>query len=105
MTRSDLIDEIAAKTERTKKDAEQMLDAVLATITGALGRGEKVDLRGFGSFQLSDKKERQGRNPRTGETMTIAARKAAVFKPGRELAERVNTTPIIVDADTGTGLR
>ena len=105
MTRSNLIDEIAAKTERTKKDAEQMLDAVLATITGALGRGEKVDLRGFGSFQLSDKKERQGRNPRTGETMTIAARKAAVFKPSRELAERVNTTPIIVDAGARTGRR
>ena len=66
MSRSNLIDEIAAKTERTKKEAEQMLDAVLASITGALGRGEKVDLRGFGSFQLSDKNARQGRNPRTG---------------------------------------
>ena len=59
MTRNNLIDEIAQKTERTKDEAGQMLDAVLATITGALGRGEKVDLRGFGSFQLSDKKERQ----------------------------------------------
>ena len=50
MTRSNLIDEIAEKTERTKKDAEQMLDAVLASITSALGRGEKVDLRGFRKF-------------------------------------------------------
>jgi DNA-binding protein HU-beta len=99
MTRNSLIDEIAEKTERTRKEAKQMLDAVLATITGALGRGRKADLRGFGSFQLSDRKERQGRNPRTGETMTIPARKAAVFRPGRELAERVNTAGVVVDAD------
>ena len=92
MTRNNLIDQIADKTELTKKDTEHILDAALAAITDALARGEKVDLRGFGSFQVTDKKERQGRNPKTGETMTIAARKAAVFKPSRDLAERVNTT-------------
>ncbi len=63
---------------------------MLASIAEALSKGEKVDLRGFGSFQVSEKGERQGRNPRTGEAMTIAARKAAVFKPSKELAERVN---------------
>ena len=63
---------------------------MLESIAGALERGEKVDLRGFGSFQVSGKKERQGRNPKTGETLTIAARNAAVFKPSKELAQRVN---------------
>ena len=53
-------------------------------------KGEKVELHGFASFQVSGKKERQGRNPRTGETMTIAARNVAVFKPSKELSVRVN---------------
>jgi len=55
-----------------------------------LVKGEKVDLRGFGSFQVSGKKERQGRNPRTGETLTIAARNVAVFKPSKELSGLLN---------------
>ena len=91
MNRNNLIDYVATKTDRTKKDAEQFVDAALAGIAEALEKGEKVDLRGFGAFQLNEKKERQGRNPRTGETMTIAARRVAVFKPGKELADRVNT--------------
>lgn len=90
MTRNNLIDQIAQTMQSSKKDAEQVIDAVLTPIVEALGKGEKVDLRGFGSFQVSAKKERQGRNPRTGETMTIAAKKVAVFKPSKELAERVN---------------
>jgi DNA-binding protein HU-beta len=90
MTKNNLIDQIAEKAERTKRESEHLVDAVLTAIAEALGRGEKVDLRGFGSFQVSEKKERQGRNPRTGEVMTIAARKAVAFKPSKELAERVN---------------
>ena len=94
MTKNNLIDQIAEKAERTKKESEHLVDAVLAAIAEALGRGEKIDLRGFGSFQVSEKKERQGRNPRTGEVMTIAARKAVAFKPSKELAERVNGTAV-----------
>ena len=90
MTKNNLIDHVSQATNGTKKDAEQVIDAVLAAITDALSKGEKVDLRGFGSFQVSGKKERQGRNPRTGETMTIAARNVAVFKPSKELAGRLN---------------
>ena len=71
-----------------------MVDTVLTTITDALAKGDKVDLRGFGSFQVSAKKERQGRNPRTGEGMTIPARNVAVFKPSKELSTRVNGTPV-----------
>ena len=90
MTKASLIDDLSQRSERTKKEAEQIVDAVLDAIADALAKGEKVDLRGFGSFQVSGKKERQGRNPKTGEALTIAARNVAVFKPSRELAERVN---------------
>ena len=93
MTKNNLIDQIAGTTQSTKKEAEQVLDAVLGQITEALAKGEKVDLRGFGSFQANAKKERQGRNPQTGEPITIAARTVAVFKPSKELAERVNRPP------------
>lgn len=90
MTKTNLIDHVAQATKGTKKETEQLIDAVLTSITEALVKGEKVDLRGFGSFQVSGKKERQGRNPRTGETMTIAARNVAVFKPSKELSGRLN---------------
>ena len=90
MTKANLIDEVARTTDHTKKEAEQIVDAMLESIAGALERGDKIDLRGFGSFQVSGKKERQGRNPKTGEAITIAARNAAVFKPSKELAQRVN---------------
>jgi DNA-binding protein HU-beta len=90
MTKTNLIDHLAETTQSTKKDAEQVIDAVLGQITEALAKGEKVELRGFGSFQASRKKERQGRNPQTGDVITIAAKTVAVFKPSKELAERVN---------------
>ena len=90
MRKADLIDEVAQTTDRTKKEVEQLVEAALEGIASALERGENVDLRGFGSFQVSGKKERQGRNPKTGEALTIAARNVAVFKPGKELAQRVN---------------
>jgi nucleoid DNA-binding protein len=90
MTKTNLIDQVADITKATKKETEQVIDAVLASITDALTKGEKVDLRGFGSFQVNGKKERQGRNPRTGEALTIAARNVAVFKPSKELSGRLN---------------
>jgi integration host factor beta subunit len=90
MTKSDLIDRITETTQSTKKEAEQVIDAVLSQIMEALAKREKVDLRGFGSFQATAKKERQGRNPQTGNAITIAAKTVAVFKPSKELAERVN---------------
>ena len=90
MTKANLIDHVVEATKGTKKETEQVIDAVLASIIEALVKGDKVDLRGFGSFQVSGKKERQGRNPRTGEAMTIAARNVAVFKPSKELSGRLN---------------
>jgi nucleoid DNA-binding protein len=90
MTKTNLIDHVSTITNGTKKDAESVVDAILTSITDALLKGEKVELRGFGSFQVSGKKDRQGRNPKTGETLTIAARNVAVFKPSKELSGRLN---------------
>jgi DNA-binding protein HU-beta len=93
MNRNALINHVAQATQSQKELTERLIDTFLVSITEALVKGEKIDLRGFGSFQVSGKKERQGRNPRTGETMTIAARKVAVFKPSKELSSRLNGMP------------
>lgn len=90
MTKTQLIDAVANTSGHTKKDLEAVVDAVLDQVGEALSKGEKVDLRGFGSFVARDKKARQGRNPKTGETIEIAARKAVAFKPSKELAGKVN---------------
>ncbi len=102
MTKNNLIDQVTETTECTKTDAEQIVEAVLGQIAEALTKGEKIDLRGFGTFQVSGKKERQGRNPRTGEALTIAARKVVVFKPSKELAARVDG-PATVSEQAGDG--
>src|SRR5687768_12172886 len=102
MTKNNLIDHVSEATKGTKKDAELAVDAILASIVEALVKGEKVDLRGCGSFQVRGKKERQGRNPKTGEPLTIAARNVAVFKPSKELSGRVNGMPATGDNADGS---
>jgi DNA-binding protein HU-beta len=94
MTKQQLIEQVAAKTELKKSEAEVAVDSVLALIAEALRANERVDFRGFGSFVVKERKERQGRNPRTGETITIAAKRDASFRPGKELTEK------LVQADT-----
>src|SRR6476646_2663267 len=89
MTKQQLIEKVAAKTQLSKSQVEMTLDSVLEQIVEALQTNERVDLRGFGSFAVKDRKERQGRNPRTGETITIAAKRDAAFKPGKELTEKL----------------
>jgi DNA-binding protein HU-beta len=100
MTKQQLIEKVAAQTELKKSEAEVAVDSVLAMIAEALQANERVDLRGFGSFVVKDRKERQGRNPRTGETITIAAKRDASFKPGKELTEKLaqHATPPIPEA-------
>jgi DNA-binding protein HU-beta len=101
MTKQQLIEKVAAQTELKKSEAEVAVDSVLAVIAEALQANERVDLRGFGSFVVKERKERQGRNPRTGETITIAAKRDASFKPGKELTEKLaqhETPPIPEEA-------
>jgi DNA-binding protein HU-beta len=89
MTKQQLIEQVSAKTELKKSEAEVAVDSVLALIAEALRSNERVDLRGFGSFVVKERKERQGRNPSTGETITIAAKRDASFKPSKELTAKL----------------
>ena len=89
MTKQQLIEKVAAKTELKKSEVEVAVDSVLAMIAEALQANERVDLRGFGSFVVKERKERQGRNPRTGEAIIIAAKRGASFKPSKELMEKL----------------
>jgi nucleoid DNA-binding protein len=89
MTKQQLIEKVAAKTELKKSEVEVAVDSVLAMIAEALQANERVDLRGFGSFVVKERKERQGRNPRTGEAIIIAAKRGASFKPSKELTEKL----------------
>jgi len=89
MTKQQLIDRVATATERPRAEVETVIESLLGEIGKVLQSGERVDLRGFGSFTVKDKKARQGRNPKTGETIQIAARRAAAFKPSKELSDRL----------------
>ena len=90
MNKSELIDHIASQAELSKIDAGKAVDALVDGIAMSLRQGKKVTLVGFGTFSTSDRKARTGRNPRTGESIEIEAKRVARFKPGKELADRVN---------------
>ncbi len=90
MKKSELVEAVAEQAGLTKADATRAIDAVFATITGALSKGDKVPVAGFGTFAISKRAAREGRNPRTGETVKIAARNAVTFKAGTALKDSVN---------------
>ena len=90
MNKSDLIAAVAAKTGSTKKDAEATLNAFVDVVTEALVKGDKVQLVGFGSFEVRKRAARKGRNPQTKEEIKIPASKAPVFKAGKALKDLVN---------------
>ena len=88
MNKGDLINEVA-KVVSTKKEAQETVDCVLSSITRALKKGDTVTLVGFGTFKVTKRKARKGRNPQTGEEIKIKASKAAKFTPGKSLKEAV----------------
>lgn len=90
MTKVELINAIAEQAGLSKKDADAALKAVVNTVTEALKKGEKVQLVGFGTFEVRARGERVGRNPRTKETITIPASKAPAFKAGKALKDAVS---------------
>jgi integration host factor subunit beta len=90
MTKADLVEQVAREAEMTKKDAEQLVEIILKSITDSLNRGEKIELRGFGSFRVRERNSRRGRNPKTGDSVDIPAKRVAYFKPGKELKELIN---------------
>ena len=89
MNKSDLVAAIAAKTGDTKKGAEESLNAFISVVTDALVKGDKVQLVGFGSFEVRKRAARKGRNPQTKEEIKIPASKAPVFKAGKALKDLV----------------
>ena len=90
MNKSDLIAAVAAKTGETKKNAEASINALIDVIAESLKDGEKIQVVGFGSFEVRERAERKGRNPQTGKEMKIAAKKPPVFKAGKALKDAVN---------------
>jgi DNA-binding protein HU-beta len=90
MNKSDLVDAIADSAGLSKADAGRALDALVDTVTDALKAGDSVSLVGFGTFSVRDRAARTGRNPRTGETIQIAASKNPAFKAGKALKDAVN---------------
>ena len=92
MTKAEFVESLANTPNQTKSESERVMEAVVDVLKQALQRGEKVDLRGLGVFKVRENKPRQARNPRTGETLSIPARKAAVFKPGKERSALLNTS-------------
>ena len=90
MNKTELIAAVAEKTDLSKKDADAAVSAVLGAITDALKAGDKIQLVGFGTFEVSERAAREGRNPKTGEKMPIAASKSPKFKAGKALRDQVN---------------
>jgi DNA-binding protein HU-beta len=90
MNKAELVAAMAAKTELSKKDSEKALKAFIEVVTDELKKGEKVQLVGFGTFEVAKRAAREGRNPQTGKAMKIAASKAPKFKAGKALKDEVN---------------
>ena len=94
MTKAALVEEGARVAELTKKHSEVIVDAVFESIINALQRGEKIELRGFGSFRLRRREPRKGRNPKTGDRVDVPSKRVPYFKPGKELKELINTKEV-----------
>jgi DNA-binding protein HU-beta len=90
MTKEDIITQIAADAKTTKVQAKAALESFIDTVTKSLKKGEKVSLVGFGTFSISKRNARMGRNPKTGASIEIKARKVAKFKAGKQLSDTVN---------------
>jgi len=91
MNKGELVDAIATRAEWTKKDVSIVLDATIATIIEAVSSGDKVSLVGFGTFERRDRQAREGRNPKTGETMMIPATQVPAFSAGKGFKDRVTS--------------
>ncbi|MBM7647999.1 DNA-binding protein HU-beta [Bacillus ectoiniformans] len=89
MNKTDLINEVAETAELSKKDATKAVDAVFDAIQKSLANGDKIQLIGFGNFEVRERSARKGRNPQTGEEIEIAASKVPAFKPGKALKDAV----------------
>jgi integration host factor subunit beta len=93
MTKAELVEEVSRVSDLTKKHSEVIVETVFKSIIDALHRGEKIELRGFGSFRLRQREPRKGRNPKTGDKVDVPPKKVPYFKPGKELKDLINRIP------------
>ena len=98
MTKAELVEEVSRVSDLTKKHSEVIVDTVFESIIDALKRGEKIELRGFGSFRLRKREPRKGRNPKTGDKVDVPPKKVPYFKPGKELKDLLNRDADGLDA-------
>jgi len=101
MTKADLIEEVSRVVEMTRKEAEVIVEAIFDSIVRALRSGDKIEIRGFGSFRTRQRLSRVGRNPKTGTRVEVPAKKIPYFKPSKELKDVVNRTPLGGSPDSG----
>lgn len=92
LTKADLIEEVLRITELPRKESETIVETIFESIIDALQNGDKIEIRGFGSFRTRQRRGRIGRNPKTGEKVEVPAKKIPFFKPSKELKDFVNTT-------------
>jgi integration host factor subunit beta len=90
MTKAELVEEVSRVSDLTKKHSEVIVETVFKSIIDALHRGEKIELRGFGSFRLRKREPRKGRNPKTGDKVDVPPKRVPYFKPGKELKDLIN---------------
>jgi integration host factor subunit beta len=92
MTKADLIDEVSRLAELTRKDSEVIVETIFDSVVRSLRAGDKIEIRGFGSFRTRQRRPRVGRNPKTGERVEVPAKKIPFFKPSKELKDLVNAS-------------
>ncbi len=92
MTKAELIEEVSRAVEMTRKDSEQIVETIFDSIVRALRAGDKIEIRGFGSFRTRKRQPRIGRNPKTGARVEVPAKKIPFFKPSKELKDLINAT-------------
>ncbi|MGC2299210.1 MAG: integration host factor subunit beta [Acidobacteriaceae bacterium] len=90
MTKADLVEEVTKLGDLTRRDSETIVETIFDSVIGALKSGDKIEIRGFGSFRIRQRKPRIGRNPKTGTKVEVPAKKVPYFKPSKELRDLVN---------------
>jgi integration host factor subunit beta len=104
MTKADLIEEVSRVVEMTRKDSEVIVEAIFDSIVRSLRGGDKIEIRGFGSFRTRQRKERIGRNPKTGARVEVPPKRIPYFKPSKELKDLVNESGVAPEAAAGAGI-
>ena len=102
MTKAELIEEVSRVVEMTRKDSEEIVETIFDSIVGSLHKGEKIEIRGFGSFRTRQRQSRVGRNPKTGTRVEVPSKRIPYFKPSKELRDLVNSSSTS-DGSTAAG--